>query len=277
MEPIGCGPEATTLAFEPCNENHAIVEAVFAVVGLQGFTPDDRSSVKAAHSKWQGLLPSLQEEGVLNIAVAAPDAALPPPPIAPLAFARFRADGEVEWRLLLTPDALVVNCRSYTRWKEVWTVVRDLFAEIAGAIQSREQKIRSVALEYVDLFRSVDGDHYDARHLLRESNSVPPGVFGRGPSWHLHQGWFVDTQAPVPGRTLQRMHIDSTVVDDRPQVRFHTSQRFEMRDAPDLQSMFAEPDTLVDGLFDFLHGSSKALLANFLTAEMAQRIKLHAD
>ena len=265
------------MAFEPCNENHAITEVVFGVVGLQGFTSDDRSSVKAAHSKWRGLLPSLQEEGVLNIAVATPDAALPPPPIAPLAFARFRADGEIEWRLLLTPDALVVNCRSYTRWKEVWTTVRDLFAEVAGTMQSREQKIRSVVLEYVDMFRSDDDDRYDVRDLLRESDSVPPGVFAHGPIWHLHQGWFVDAQGPVPGRTLRRMHINSKVVDDRPQVQFHTSHQFEMRDAPDMQSMFVEPDTLVDGLFDYLHGRSKALLADFLTIKMAQRINLHAD
>ena len=264
------------MAFEPCNENHAITEAVFAVVGLQGFTPDDRDSAKAAHSKWQGLLPSLQEEGVLNIAVAAPGAALPPPPIAPLAFARFRADGEVEWRLLLTTDALVVNCLSYTRWSDVWTVARGLFADVAGALSSREQKIRSVALEYVDLFRSAD-DHYDARDLLQESDSVPSGIFARGPTWHLHQGWFEDAQEPVSGHILRRMHISSTVVDDRPQVRFDTSHRFDMRDAPDLQSMFAEPDTLVDGLFGCLHQSSKELLANFLTAEMAQRINLHVD
>lgn len=265
------------MAFEPCNENHAITEAVFAVVGLQGFTPDDRDSIKAAHAKWQGLLPSLQEEGMLNIAVAAPGAALPPPPIAPLAFARFRADGEVEWRLLLTPDALVVNCRSYTRWKDVWTVIRDLFADVASTMHSREQKIKSVVLEYVDLFHSVGDDGYDARDLLQESDSVPPGIFVRGPIWHLHQGWFVDTQNPVSGRILRRMHIDSTVEDGRPQARFDTSHRFDMQDAPDLKSMFAEPNTLVDGLFSCLHKSSKALLADFLTAEMAERIDLHAD
>ena len=62
------------MAFEPCNDNHAITEVVFAIVGLGGFTYDDRSRVKAAHSKWEALLPSLQEEGALNIAVAAPGA-----------------------------------------------------------------------------------------------------------------------------------------------------------------------------------------------------------
>ena len=270
--------ETATLAFEPCNENHAITEAVFAVVGLQGFTPDDRSSVKAAHSKkWQALLPSLQEEGVLNIAVAAPDAALPPPPIAPLAFARFRADGELEWRLLLTQDALVVNCCSYTSWKEVWTVVRGLFADVAGALHSREQKMRAVSLEYVDLFRSVDNDHYDAQDLLQKSDSVPPGIFARGPVWHLHQGWFEDAKSPASGQILRRMHISSTVESNRPQVRFDTSHRFDLQDAPDLQSLFAEPGTLVDSLFGCLHQSSKALLADFLTEEMAQRIDLHVD
>ena len=268
--------ETATLAFEPCNENHAITEVVFAVVGLQGFTPDDRRSIKAAHSKWQALLPSLQEEGVLNIAVAAPDAALPPPPIAPLAFARFRADGELEWRLLFAQDALVVNCCSYTSWKEVWIIVRDLFAEVVGTMHSREQKIKSVVLEYVDLFRSADV-RYDARDLLQENDSVPSGIFARGSTWHLHQGWLEDAQKPVSGHILRRMHISSTVEDNRPQVRFDTSHRFDVRDAPDLQSMFAEPDTLVDGLFGCLHQFSKALLADFLTAEMAQRIDLHVD
>lgn len=43
------------MASLPCNEDHAITEAVFAVVGLGQFTPDDRSSVKAAHPKWEAL------------------------------------------------------------------------------------------------------------------------------------------------------------------------------------------------------------------------------
>ena len=266
--------EAAILAFEPCNENHAVTEVVFAVVGLQGFTTDDRSSVKAAHPKWQGLLPSLQEEGVF-IAVAAPDAALPPRPVAPLAFARFRADGEVDWRLLLTRDALVVNCCSYTRWNDVWTVVRGLFAEVAGSLRSQEQKIKSITLEHVHIFRST-GDRYDARDLLQESESVPPGIFARGPTWHLHQGWFVDAERPVSGRVLRRMHIDSMVEDGRPQARVGTSHRFDVRDAPDLKSMFAEPETLIDSLFSCLHTSNKALLADFLTAEMARRIDIHA-
>ena len=76
--------------------------------------------------------------------------AVPQAEVAAALFAR--ADGEVEWRLLLTTDALVVNCRSYTRWKDVWTVIRDLFADIASTMHSREQKIKSVVLEYVDLF-----------------------------------------------------------------------------------------------------------------------------
>ena len=265
------------MAFEPCNENNAITEVVFAVVGLQDFTPDDRSSVKAAYSKWKPLLPSLQEGRVLNIAVASPDVALPPPPIADLTFARFQADGELEWRLLLTQDALVINCLSYTRWNDVWAVARGLFADVAGAMHSQKHKIKSINLEYVDIFRLVDDDSYDARNLMQQSDSVPRSVFVRGPIWHLYQGWFEDAQKPVSGRILRRMHIDSKVVDGRPQVQFDTSHRFELRDAPDLRSMFAEPDTLIDVLFDHLHGSCKALLANFLTAEMAQRIKLDAD
>ena len=262
------------VAFEPCNENHAITEVVFAVVGLQGFTPDDRSNVKAAHSKWKPLLPSLQEEAF--IAVAAPDVALPQPPFAQLGFARFQPDGEVEWQLRLTQNALVVNCRSYTRWNDVWAVVRDLFANVASVMSSREQKISSVTLEYVDVFRSVGDGSCDAKDLLQENDAVPPSIFARGPVWHLHQGWFVDTQEPVSGRILQRMHIDTMIEGGVPKARFHTSHRFDMRDAPDLQSVFAKKDTLVDDLFGCLHQSSKALLADFLTVEMAKRINLHA-
>ena len=247
------------------------------MVGLGKFTSDDRSSVKAAHSKWEALLPSLQEEGILNIAVAAPGADLPPPPMAPLAFTRFRADGGVEWRLLLDPDALVVNCGSYTVWEEVWTIVRDLFTNVADVLHSREQKIKSVVLDYGDVFRWMGDDHYDVRNLLQEGDSVPPSIFQRGPIWHLHQGWFVDAQKPVSGRILQRMHIDSGVEEGQHQVRFNTHHRFDLQDTPDLKGTFAEPNSLVDRLFRRLHNDSKTLLAEFLTTGMAQRINLNAD
>lgn len=124
------------VAFEPCNENHAITEVVFAVVGLQGFTPDDRSSVKAAHSKWQ---------------------------------------------------------------------------------------------------------------------------------------------EPVSGRTLRRMHINSTVDDDCPQVRFDTSHTFDGQDTPDLRSMFVEPDTLVDDFIQLSATIQQGATREPPAVEMAKRINLHAD
>ena len=265
------------MAFEPFNENHAITEAVFAVVGLGQFTSDDRSSVKAAHREWEALLPRLEEGGVLNIAVAAPGADVPTPPIPPLAFARFRADGETEWRMQLNADAIVVNCGAYTRWNEVWAVVHDLFANATGVLSAREQKMRAVALQYSDVFRWVGDDPYDARRLLREGDSVPPGIFQRGEVWHVDQGWFVDAEEPVSGHILERMFIGSTVEDEQPQVRFNTQLRFDLRDAPDIRAAFAEPKPLADSLFGRLHSSSKTLLAGFLTTEMAQRINLYAD
>ena len=265
------------MAFEPFNESHAITEAVFAVVGLRQFTSDDRSSVKAAHSKWEALLPRLQEEGVLNIAFAAPGADMLTPPIAPLAFARFRADGEAEWRMQLNADAIVVNCGAYTRWSDVWPVVRDLLASVTTVLPSREQKVRAVVLEYSDVFRWVGDDPYDARSLLREGDSVPPGIFQRREIWHLDQGWFVDAEEPVPGHVLQRMFITSKVEDERPLVRFHTQLRFDLRDTPDVRGAFEEPKALADSLFISTHRSSKSLLAGFLTTEMAQRINLNAD
>ena len=264
------------MAFEPCNENHAIAEVVFGVVGLSEFTNDDRSSVKAAHSKWQPLLPRLQEEGVLNIAVAAPGADLPPPPTQPLAFTRFKADGEVEWRLLLTAEALVVNCGSYTRWDEVWSIARGLLADVAEVLHSQDQKILSVVLEYCDVFRWVGDDHYDARVLLKEGGSVPLRTFEHGPIWHLHQGWFADAPSSISGRILQRMNINSGKEDGRYQVRINTHHRFDLQDTPNLKGTFAESDSLIDGLFNDLHNASKTLLAEFLTEEMAQRINLNA-
>ena len=266
-----------TLAFEPCNEDHAIMEAVFAVVGLGQFTYDDRSSVKAAHSKWEALLPRLQEGGVLNIAVAAPGADVPPPPISPLSFARFRADGEVEWQLMLNADALAVKCGAYTRWQDVWTIVRDLLTGVTEALPSREQKVRAVSLQYLDAFRWIGDDPYDARNLLRDDDPVPPSIFQRGPIWHLGQGWFVDAQEPVAGRVLQRMHIGSTAEGDQHQAQFTTYVRFDLRDTPDLQGAFAEPNPPIDSLFSCIHRYSKTLLADFLAPEMAQRINLDVD
>ncbi len=265
------------MAFEPCNETHAITEVVLAVVGRDGFTYDDRSSVRAAHSKWQALLPGLQEEGAFNIAVAAPGADLPPPPMPPLAFTRFRADGGAEWRLLLDASALVVNCGSYAGWEEVWSTARRLFADVAEVLHSQAQQIQSVVLEYWDVFRWTGDDHYDARTLLKESTLVPPRIFERGPIWHLNQGWYVDPSSPIAGRILQRMHINSAGQDEQYQVWFNTHHRFDLRDTPNLKGVFAEPDSLVDDLFNHLHNASKTLLAEFLTAEMARRINLNAD
>jgi len=270
------------LPFAPIGERHAIREVVFVVQVSPAISHADRASLKSAHAQWQAHLPRLDEPPTVAFHLSSSAEEPPPPPIRPLGFFRYKADGNVDWRLLIEAESLTVNCLAYTRWQHIWTHARALFAEVSDVLPETTG-IASVTLQYVNVF-SWNGptDDYDSRLLLDgQSPCVPPSVFGHGPLWHLHQGWFRPVDDPPGGRILDRMHIDA-VPDQHGGylVKFENLLRFDFggdsADRP-LKAAFSTAPTLLDSPFERLHALAKESLGRYLTSDVQRTIDLHAE
>ncbi len=268
------------MAFRPLTEHHAIAEVAFALRVSPGVTHEDREQLKNAHDKWRAFLPGLNEGTAITLDVSSPRDPTPPPPVPPLQFTRFRPDGQLDWRLHILNEHIVVNCMAYTRWLNIWAQARKLFAAVGDVLPDGRQ-LASIGLQYINFFR-WDGapEDYDAATLLdRESHFVPSSLFGRGRYWHLHQGWFSSVTEPVVGRVLDRMHIDAIDDNGKPVVKFDNFHRLDLgSDAGlNLGRAFRAQSNRVDVCFESLHDRGKRSLSNYLTEKAEGSINLHAQ
>ena len=267
------------MTFAPIGERHAIAEVVFALQVSPAVTLEDRENLKNAHKMWEAFLPKLVESTVLAVSMSKSLAQPPQQPVPPLDFVRYKSDGNVEWRLHILEDNIVVNCLTYTRWPHIWTQTKALFASVSQVLPNTTL-IQSVYLQYINIF-SWNGttENYDSRALLDETSScVPASILDRGPHWHLHQGWFSQLTESPGRRILARMHIDA--IDDpagRHIVKFENLHRFDFDAKTDtLRLQDALSGHALDTSFHTLHDQAKNTLGEYLTADVQRSINLHA-
>ena len=270
------------MAFLPLGERHAIAEVVFALQVAPGISHDDRANLKNAHEKWHVLLPRVVEPPTVALHLSSPGEPPPPPPAPPLDFVRYKSDGKLDWRLHFQDENIAVNCLAYTRWPHIWAQARALFTSVSEVLPETTL-IASVSLQYVNVFFwNGTVEDYDSRALLNvESPCVPASVLGRGPLWHLHQGWFSPLTEPPGGRILDRVHIDA-IADERGQylVKFENLHRFDFGgDTPvrTIKAILSEAPMVLDASFERLHDRVKESLDDYLTADVQRSIDLHAE
>ena len=187
--------------------------------------------------------------------------------------------GHVEGELRAQQDSITTHWASFSSWDAARGTARYLFESIFDRL-NYDRSLRAVELQVLDIFSAAEQPSAtDFRDLIdSESKLLPPDFFDQGPLWHLHRGRFrTDTDLPAPAsRLLERMHVDCVQESpDRYLVRFDTCHRFDLRPGFPVREIPDRSDAL-DSLFDSLHTHAKALLRQYLTTSMADRICLDA-
>jgi len=267
--------------FRALNERHAIHEVVFVVTFQKAFESGQVGAVMAAHEGWRELLPNMNPLMLQALAIG-PKAnpVLRDQGIRGVSFERLKQDGSLQWRLLLQENFTAVNCLSYTRWVDIWPEARRLLDATATLLVKAQQPVVGVALQYIDDF-IWDGpqEEYSIDQLIRQNSTyVPNSVRGKGPLWHLHQGWFDEAKFPHDGRLLERTHVDSTRQDKTGtiQTRIDMTLRLDFREPiQSRDALFGGERPKVEEIFSRLHTLNKDTLRAYITDEMAEKIELN--
>jgi len=262
--------------FRPCNEAHAIQEVIFVLLFSRNFKKQEVSALEAAHDLWRDDLPRFRKPHMFAVHFGNE----PPTqePIAGCMFDKYKPDGSLAWRLQANEDSLVVNCLDYTRWNDVWGSAKRFLDSATKALEAEGLFIRSVGLQYIDLFLwDGDANDYDSSELLKaDSDFIPASIRNKGPFWHLHQGWFQECDEPLTGRLLERMHLDSA--DDTAKgelfVRCDNTLRIDLFTPIDPNEFFDQQDGFSDSVYDFLHEKNKHVMRNYLNEETVKNIRL---
>ena len=167
------------------------------------------------------------------------------PPSVPASFTRYKPNGNLELRLVVDHNNMMIECGLHSSWGLVWK----------------------------------NEGNYDVRNLLNlECEHIPPAIVNYGCAWHLHQAWFKNRETPIPGRTLERMHVSASERINSWMVKFENLNRYDVLDSNILLRMaLSGNNSQTENIFEFLHDMNKKILRKFLTDQISQRIELNVQ
>ena len=260
--------------FLPINERHAIQEVIFAVQVAPDFDSEEVEEIKQENNQMQAFFPQVTDLPIVHFETPGTIDQAPPVSNRPVAFIRYKPNGEIDWELRLDTPHVIVRCLSYTKWNHIWKDTHGFLVDVFRVISKKPRSLISLALQYNNAFRwSGNKSNYDAQKVLNyQSSCVPRSLFDRGPIWHLHQGWFEKKGGNISGRILKRMHINSIKSDGEYWAKFENFSRLEFDNQVAIESF---DQTLCE--FQSLHDTSKATLRDFLSPQMQRRIELYAS
>jgi uncharacterized protein (TIGR04255 family) len=267
--------KAYLMPFRPLSDRHAIQEVVFVLHFSRRFSFEEMETFAKAHDRWQGELPKLSRDAVTLMVARGP--APPEVPSRGTTFESFKQDGTPAWRMKASDNWLAVNCLAYSRWADIWVQARSLLQRGAEVIAAEVNPVTGLTLQYIDVF-VWEGDvaDYDLGELLRrDSEFIPPSIWGKGTFWHLHQGWFRYEGLPQGGsRLLERMHLDAVTQGEAPVVKFDNTLRLDLREGIASAELFGD-DALVSRIFEQLHYANKVALRAYLNDAIIEGIGLN--
>lgn len=266
------------MAFDAKSGEHAIVEVVFGFQISRPWHPAEIEKLAQSHDRWKADLPRLARHEIQQFVIGegAPQAiTLPGGP--GISFERIKPNGDLAWRLRCEGNSIFVNCLDYSRWQSAWATASSYIRAVLETVGAEKVSVSGAMLQYIDAFDwTADPKGYDIFQLLDvESQYVPRAAGGYGLAWHLHQGWFVPVNEPVPGRILQKVHFDALPQNEtgQPTVRLDTLLRSDFNGRISAQSFFDEKSALEEMFID-MHGRNKQLLSSFLTKSVCKKIGL---
>ena len=267
------------MKFEPLNDRHAIARVAFGIYLDSDLEREEHDRVARAHDRWEEILPRVDNEPFVAGGVGSPRPVPAAPPLPPIVFQRMAPTGQVEGELRAQQDSIATHWTGYSSWDAAWGTARYLFDSIMDCL-NHDRCLRATELQYLDIFSATDEPSTaDFRDLIDSgSKLLPPDFFDQGPLWHLDRGRF-RTDADMPrqaSRLLERMHVDCVRASpEHYRVRFDNYHRFDLRPGFPAHAITDRRDA-IDSIFASLHTHAKALLRQYLTTSMADRISLDA-
>lgn len=259
--------------------DNALQRVVLIVEFEKPFSQSDYQAVDSASAEWKIQLPRRSVSHAVVFQPGLNRVEANEQSIASLSYEALMRDGNPEFGLRIEGNAIMYLIGRYTRWDDMWPNASSALKRVLGLV-SRENKVRSYATEYTDLFRAL-GSYADFQigGIIRpECRFLAPHVYTQSLNWHSHTGYFEELKEPVSHRALHRINVDlrdnaSEKSRDLSVVLFHSI----MGNVEPFGDTAALPEAIeARGIENFraLHDMDKAILREILNDDMCTRIGL---
>lgn len=189
-------------------------------------------------------------------------------------FQRVNSEGSMAEELTVERNAVTFRTCSYRRWDDVVEFIVGILCPVASVLASASvDRLAVVELRCVDRFVNEGDDLLPLSSLVRDgSPHVTPNVLHRTEQLHTHSGWFQDESDS--GRVLINVNID--VSGALPNDRSVSILQVISKQASGTIPIFKDVpfNECILQIFEDLHMLDKELLAETLTDQIQQAIKL---
>lgn len=173
-----------------------------------------------------------------------------------------------DWEVTLRKDALIVVCRKYTRWEDIWKQSKNYLLKIISKLQ--DMAFKDITLEYVDEFSIVNAKLPWKTELFSNTSKYIAGHFLQlDDFWHTHNGFFTTI---YNHKALNNINIDYFMDNqtNTHKVIMRTQHKTMSIDQLNI-TVFNE---IIEPIYTECHDFNKTIMKDILSVPMQKRIKL---
>jgi uncharacterized protein (TIGR04255 family) len=260
--------------WEPARADHSIERATASIVLLAPLSPDTFDELVVAARKAAArreLTNRYDTMDTLEFSPPAPGGVInfqvPSAPPRRIAFQRLDPSSRAAIdELSVGQLRLAVGTTRYRSWGDLLDLMATGMSALneVGALTAGAELIRSVHLDYIDVFEAAQGSDY-FEVIDKRSRLIPSKLTEKTAGLHSHAGWF-DYESDYV-RRLTNINVDvHEPVAGRQKITFLSVARIEA-----VQGGVDQP---IDRLTD-LHGHLQSIFRATITKEAADRVGLN--
>lgn len=180
-------------------------------------------------------------------------------------FSHLQENGTPDWRVRAERDYIRVSCMEYKNWGKTWAIARKYLETIVEQVVDDVHPIKTVSLQYVNLFQYGDSKSYKWSEIFRaDSPYLTEKIKNSGVLWHLFQGW-VENDAILKSGCLNNLNLAASI-----KIKEQLTTVSLLRQAQRENQKLGDIDRVVNQL----HVDIKRILLDVLEPKLAERIGL---
>jgi len=256
--------------------NHAIEVANYSITLTNPIDQADIRRFDERLSLIKEYFPAISTPNTIQVEVGGrPPHINPPSLVSSKDLTLFGGDGKPVWTAHFGHLNVVVSCRQYTRWNEIWPEAKKRL-ELLLSLVDQYKMIQAIDYSVTDTFRALtETGALCSRNLFRQTPYIPSFLLEYDdPRWDISQGWFV--RRPPLGQVLVR--LDSRAFTQGPYTSVSIANIHSRRSEPYLTLReVLDSDAsyrVMEDTFEKFHDWNKSVLKSVLVHELQSRMGL---
>lgn len=198
--------------FKTKKAENAVDEVVFALVFLHEFDDSTiQSFTEKLPSELKESFPHSNKTNRISLNVDLSSLSTTESTVGGIALRNSESVDTSTWQIRAESNNIIIACRDYTRWDEIWNKAYDTFVKVLKLIKPLDNPLSEIVFQCSDIFFEEDLAQYSIENVFtKQSKYLSSHVLDAGYLWHIHQGWYEKLEG---NNLLNVLNISSQTIE----------------------------------------------------------------